>query len=299
MNATELSTTNGHTSERIEQALVSGNLAALSTDERLSYYKQTCESLGLNPLTRPFDYLSLNGKLILYARKDATEQLRKLHGVSVTIKAREVTEDVYVVTANAKLPGGREDESIGAVPLMKLVGEARANAMMKAETKAKRRVTLSICGLGMLDETEIESIPNACRDTQMSVEANSLTPEEQFKARQANPQPAKKEYCSQAQYDALRDIGDDLGLSPEERAAEIKPYGVTRGRSLTPQQADEVILKLCRRRVASLLTELQFNLDDVRQEAPSVVADTPDELDQDQANAALTVLRSVKARQEA
>ena len=32
---------------------------------------------------------------------------------------------------------------------------------MKAETKAKRRVTLSICGMGWLDESEIESIPNA------------------------------------------------------------------------------------------------------------------------------------------
>jgi hypothetical protein len=31
---------------------------------------------------------------------------------------------------------------------------------MKAVTKAKRRVTLSICGLGMLDETEVETIPN-------------------------------------------------------------------------------------------------------------------------------------------
>jgi hypothetical protein len=29
---------------------------------------------------------------------------------------------------------------------------------MKCETKAKRRVTLSICGLGMLDETELETI---------------------------------------------------------------------------------------------------------------------------------------------
>ena len=28
---------------------------------------------------------------------------------------------------------------------------------MKCETKAKRRVTLSICGLGMLDETEVET----------------------------------------------------------------------------------------------------------------------------------------------
>ena len=40
-------------------------------------------------------------------------------------------------------------------------GEALANAYMKAETKAKRRVTLSICGLGMLDETEVETIPDA------------------------------------------------------------------------------------------------------------------------------------------
>jgi hypothetical protein len=30
---------------------------------------------------------------------------------------------------------------------------------MKAETKAKRRATLSVCGLGFLDETEIEDIP--------------------------------------------------------------------------------------------------------------------------------------------
>jgi hypothetical protein len=33
--------------------------------------------------------------------------------------------------------------------------------MMKAETKSKRRVTLSIVGLGMLDESEVDSIPGA------------------------------------------------------------------------------------------------------------------------------------------
>ena len=34
-------------------------------------------------------------------------------------------------------------------------GEFAANAIMKAVTKAKRRVTLSISGLGFLDETEV------------------------------------------------------------------------------------------------------------------------------------------------
>ena len=33
--------------------------------------------------------------------------------------------------------------------------------MITGNTKAKRRVTLSFCGLGILDETEIESIPGA------------------------------------------------------------------------------------------------------------------------------------------
>jgi ferric iron reductase protein FhuF len=32
---------------------------------------------------------------------------------------------------------------------------------MKAVTKGKRRLTLSLCGLGWLDETEIQTIPDA------------------------------------------------------------------------------------------------------------------------------------------
>ena len=34
---------------------------------------------------------------------------------------------------------------------------------MRAETKAKRRVTLSLCGLAVLDELEVETIPNATK----------------------------------------------------------------------------------------------------------------------------------------
>ncbi len=142
----------------IERVLIHGDLRQLTPAQKVSYYKSVCESVGLNPLTQPFQYLVLNGKEVLYARRDATEQLRQLHQVSIQIVAREVTEDVYVVTARATLPSGRQDENIGAVPIANVKGEARANAMMKAETKAKRRVTLAICGLGMLDETEVASM---------------------------------------------------------------------------------------------------------------------------------------------
>lgn len=153
-------TTNLQISSAIEAALVQGDLSKLTAEQRISYYRAVCESVGLNPLTKPFDYITLNGKLTLYAKRDCTDQLRKLNSVSITITAREAIGDVYVVTARAKDAKGREDESTGAVAIAGLKGEALANAYMKAETKAKRRVTLSVCGLGLLDESEMDSIPS-------------------------------------------------------------------------------------------------------------------------------------------
>lgn len=145
----------------VEKVVVQGDLATLTPQERLSYYKQVCESVGLNPITRPFEYIKLNSKLTLYAKRDATDQLRSIKGISIKIAAREKVDDLYIVTAQATDKNGRVDESVGAVNLAGLKGEAAANAIMKAETKAKRRVTLSIAGLGFLDETEVTSIPNA------------------------------------------------------------------------------------------------------------------------------------------
>jgi len=147
----------------IERVLIGGDLARLTPDQRVVYYNRVCESIGLNPMTRPFDYLSLNGKLVLYARKDCADQLRALKGVSIPKLEREEVEGLYIVTAHAVLPNGRQDADTGAVNIATLKGEARANAIMKATTKAKRRVTLSICGLGFLDDTEVETIPGAYR----------------------------------------------------------------------------------------------------------------------------------------
>jgi hypothetical protein len=144
----------------LEKVVIGGDLAKLSPQERLGYYKRVCDSVGLNPLTKPFDYLQLGGRLVLYANKAAAEQLRKVHRVSIDSVSGQMVGDCYVATAVAS-SNGRSDVSTGAVPLAGLKGEGYSNAIMKAETKAKRRVTLSICGLGMLDESEVETIPNA------------------------------------------------------------------------------------------------------------------------------------------
>lgn len=145
--------------EKIEKVLLTGDLSCLSSGEKIIYYRSVCDSLGLNPLTKPFEYMTLKGKEVLYARRDCTEQLRKIHSVSLEITSRGVDRDCYVVTTKATDKTGRTDESTGSVSILNLKGEDFSNAIMKAETKAKRRVTLSICGLGSLDETEIMSIP--------------------------------------------------------------------------------------------------------------------------------------------
>jgi hypothetical protein len=143
------------------KVIIGGDLSQLTAAQKINHYGAMCASVGLNPLTKPFEYLRLSGREVLYATRNCTDQLRHTHHISVTITAREVIEDTYVVTARAAFPDGRHDEAIGAVPIAGLKGESRSNAMMKAETKAKRRVTLSLVGLSTLDESEVESIPGA------------------------------------------------------------------------------------------------------------------------------------------
>lgn len=152
MNKTDLS--------MLENVLVAGDLSKLNAGQRLDYYRQVCQSLGLNPLTKPFDYIALGGKLTLYARKDATDQLRRLYGVSIDEIHREFDGNLIIVTAKGHDKAGRSDVEIGVVAKNDMSGNL-ANALMKAITKAKRRLTLSLCGLGWLDETEVESISGA------------------------------------------------------------------------------------------------------------------------------------------
>jgi len=150
--------------EIMESVLIKGDLGKLTPEERTRYYNEVCNSVGLNPLTKPFDYITLNGKLTLYAKRDAADQLRKLNGINIKILSQEMHDDLLSIHVQAKDRDGREDEDLGVVDFPEtLRGEKRANQIMKAVTKAKRRVTLSISGLGFLDETEIADIPAAAK----------------------------------------------------------------------------------------------------------------------------------------
>ncbi|NJL82218.1 MAG: hypothetical protein HC890_03275 [Chloroflexaceae bacterium] len=169
------------TDRAIEKAIVSGDLRALTEVERLQYNFAVCRSLGLNPLLRPIDYLvdERSGKVSLYVNAAGIAQLRAIHGISVRIIGRTTDEDgLHYVTCRATDNHGREEEAIAIVSLTDkynkiLTGQAKANLMMRAETKSKRRATLALCGLPWLEGTKIR--PSSAIDP-----PPDLLPEEDF-----------------------------------------------------------------------------------------------------------------------
>lgn len=148
-------------SEVAESILLRGDLSKLSASEQAKYVVRVCQMIGVDPLTQPIEILKLKGRTVLYAKKDCTDQLRKVHKISVVESAEQELGGVYIVVTKVKNADGRTDIARGAVSIKGLQGDDLANALMKAETKAKRRATLSICGLGILDESEIETIKEA------------------------------------------------------------------------------------------------------------------------------------------
>lgn len=213
--------------EALEALIAEGDLARLRPDQRVAYYRHVCESVGLNPFTRPFEYIRLSGKLTLYARKDATDQLRRQQRVSITKVEKEYDEEagLYTVTAYAQTADGRADVDLGVVPVSKgTKGEALANARMKAMTKAKRRVTLSVCGLGWLDESELDTIPEGPIGSGRGREAVAVDHETGEIVQRSASFPGESAYNpnvlemeEHVEAEPVEDAGDPAQLSLEDR----------------------------------------------------------------------------------
>lgn len=145
--------------EVIDSLVSRGDISKLTHEQRVAHYVGMCEHLGINPASNPFAVLKLNGKEVLYATRGATDQLASIHKLTREIidgpKIIDLagTKLVYAV-CKATHPNGRTETAVATVPLVDPV-----NVLMKCETKAKRRATLSILGLGILDESELETIP--------------------------------------------------------------------------------------------------------------------------------------------
>ncbi|MFZ9812289.1 MAG: Rad52/Rad22 family DNA repair protein [Burkholderiaceae bacterium] len=144
-----------------ESIVLRGDLSGLNEAQKKEYYLFRCKQVGLDAAAKPFDLLKLNGKEILYANAGATQQLCSIHRLSTQITHRERIDDIYIVSVRVTAADGRVSENQGAVSVGSARGDALANAILKATTKAIRRAVLAHCGLGMMDETEVETIPEA------------------------------------------------------------------------------------------------------------------------------------------
>jgi hypothetical protein len=161
-------------SESLERVLIIGDLKELSADQRVEYGRAVAKSLGINILTRPFDYILFREydggpeRLELYLNARGAAQLRKIHRIGVlpgSLK-REIHDEHCIVSVDVRDGWGTTDSATGSVSLFKykngnkvtFTGREWDNAIMKCETKAKRRATLSICGLAMLDDSQLDTM---------------------------------------------------------------------------------------------------------------------------------------------
>lgn len=239
---------------RIERALIQGDLSGLTEEERAVHYLRVCQTLGLNHLTVPFEYLKTkDGKLVLYAKKSCTEQLRSIHGVSV--ESCDITNGKVpggtVVVAKVVLrdKGGRSDVAAGAVFYGdRADGDHVANAVMKAETKAKRRGTLSICGLGMNDESEVDDIPDVVLLGASPMERIVESAVKELPAHSPphpdDRNPLPEEGITKSQLTLIQVMLKELGYTADQVNAVKKQYGVESSKDLTKVQASQLIDEL-------------------------------------------------------
>jgi hypothetical protein len=149
---------NGALSQLEEQAtsklILGGDLSSLSEPQRLAYYNAYCRRLGLDPVTRPFKLIRLQGKLTMYPDKGLAEQLNRQFHISHQIVSKGKEDDgTYMVTVRG-VTGDRFEEATGGVWVDGLKGDDLVFAKLKAETRAKRRATLALCGLGNFEKVE-------------------------------------------------------------------------------------------------------------------------------------------------
>jgi hypothetical protein len=146
-------------SSAMEHVLATGDLAQFTPKQRVGYYLWLCQKLSIDSTSRPFDWLVLDGRLVLYPNKSCAEQLRRRHQISVELVRKEVSGDFFVVEVRGWRPNGQQDFASKYVPLRdgrgnRLAGQQYVNALAKAETGAKRRLTFSMVGLAAVPDTD-------------------------------------------------------------------------------------------------------------------------------------------------
>jgi hypothetical protein len=136
------------------------DLESLNEEQRQDYIKAVCKHMGvpdnlnLVALTRMDDGEGPS-RLVAYAKRGATENVRDNLGIDVVSLTSQLLVGSIVFTATGKNAKGRQEISTGAKYIEGLTGTRLDDAIMTAQTRATRRMTLQFVGAGVLDESEV------------------------------------------------------------------------------------------------------------------------------------------------
>ena len=141
----------------LAHVLGTGDLYQLTNEQRVAHYLNLCESLSLNALSRPFQWIEFQESekspavLTLYFKPAGAAQMLRNHHVSIHYTRKEVVGELFVCEVEGQTPDGRKGTASKYVPLTgkygRLTGRYLANAFMSAETGALRRLALAMFGL--------------------------------------------------------------------------------------------------------------------------------------------------------
>jgi len=139
----------------ISEIIENGDLSRLSTEERVRYVAKVCKDLKISPMTMPLQFLRLQGKLVLYVTRAATDQLAANARLT-----REIVDGPRVMDfAGTKMlyavcrvthPNGRAETATATVPL-----NDPLNGIMKVECVPLNSEILTRRGFKMYSELTI------------------------------------------------------------------------------------------------------------------------------------------------
>ena len=144
--------------------VIQHDLSKLSPEQVTQYLRDVSEFIGLDPDLNGLDTIWMENEngpgksLAVYARRGTAEILRSINNIEVSSLTSQITSESAIFTAVGRNGQARQEIAIGSKSLRGLSGKAYDNAVMTASTRALRRLTMQFTKLGILDESEIESI---------------------------------------------------------------------------------------------------------------------------------------------
>ena len=247
--------------EVIEQ-LIRGDVSSVPREALLRYVFTFCERVGISPLAVPFSLMKTQQGMQLVANRNFYDAVASKYSVSRECVGEGFFEGtkLYFTRYRATTPDGRVTEDMALVDTAGLNGKDLANAIMKAHTKGRNRVTRAHLGFPFPDETEAETVPGA---SVVSIEEmpngdNGEPPAPEPEPPKANDQQIKR----------IHALAKKLGITEEAyRRLLAERFGCKSSKSLTEEQADELIRELA---------QLWREREQAQEQAPQSEAETPE-----------------------